>query len=703
MNLLALALLAAPALIQDTLQKPITFEIRASRLSVLVPQLAAKTGLALEISPLVANEVLVVSAKEVPLKTLLDKIATTASAEWRQEGDVLKLHPAAAARNREANEEVARRLAEVKKSIADRVKALQPSKPAQGGDDEMEMGDGPSDKSITLLLRGIDPAPIAQLNGSDRVVYSTAPNAMQRRMGADAGAIIQAMVSEHNATVGNVPQVDPTGELDKMPDFVKKMIARQTRKITDAHKALLIVSKTGIGMFDMTQVELRIYDQLGKVAFSVNSSLGSMFAGFNIPMPGKPAKPAPAKQTPIVYSEDSTTLLEGFQGLITGGGSKLPTPLMEKLSRPDLTDPLSYMATDELLALTKTKGKALVANVPDEMMGSMNMIVPGAKQTVETFEADLKSGSDVLMAETEGWLIIKPSRPTQSRSNRTDRVALTTLIKAAKAKNMPSLDDVAAYALTSPSPMKDGVGMLFAMALVPGMFQQGISGMTNWDALRFYGTLSPTQRQGASLPVNVMTPVQQSLWRKIAFGGSTPIRTGANKGDDPFMMAMAMGIGGGGEDYREEPTELMPNGLPPSAVLQFGRTSQPMASPAPGSVAGGMGLNMGVLGVDEIAMLKMFKEDPNMAAMAGYMPTLDKLRIGERGVITMTLQLPQEAYIAETLYDNKLPENAPVAAYSDLPPAFQKLVAERLEVLKKSPFGSLGLMMGGMGRGPIKP
>jgi hypothetical protein len=395
-----------------------------------------------------------------------------------------------------------------------------------------------------------------------------------------------------------------------------------------------------------------------------------------------------------------------FQGVsFSGGAMKLEPKLMERLRRPDLTDPLAYMATDELFSLAKVRGKALVANVPDQMMGSINMLVPGGKQTIETFEEDLKKGDDVLLAETDGWLVVKPAKPTEARANRTDRLALATLIKAAVEKNVPTLDDVAAYSLTSPSPMTDGVGMLFAMVLVPGMFHQGINGMTNWDVLRFYGTLSPTQKQAATqglrLPFNAMTPYQQSIWRKVAFGTGAPIQTAERKSEDmPFAFAMAMG--GGGDDYREEATELMPNGLPPAAVVQFGRVMQPMASPASSGSASTMGF-MGVLGPDELALIKLFKDDPNMAAMSGFMPALDKLRLGERGVVSLTLHLPQEAFIKETLYDNKLPSNGPVVAMADLPPGFQKLVAERLEALKKSPFGSIGALMGGMGRGPIKP
>jgi hypothetical protein len=560
------------------------------------------------------------------------------------------------------------------------------------------------DRAIALLLRGIDPAPIALMNGGERIVYATSPTAMQRPLPANAGQVISQLVAQHNAQIAKIPEGQDMGELEKMPDFVKNMVKQRTKKIENAQKALLIVSNPSFGLFSATQIELRLYDGQGKVVFNGNSMLGNSMMEMAAMMDPTKQKKAVGKSTPITYSEDSKAMMSGLQGASFGGGGemKLDAKLADKLRRPDLNDPLSYMATDEFFSLAKLKGKALVANVPDTLMGSINTLVPGGKQTVEDFEADLQKGDTVTYSETDGWIVAKPAKPTESRANRTDRLALTALMAATVKKGLPSLDDIAAYSLTSPSPMQDGLGMLFAMVLVPGMFQQGLDGMTNWDALRFYGTLSPTQKQtalkGGAFVFGQLSPQQQGLWRKLAFGANSRIRLAGEKSEDlPFAFALAM-MGGGANDFRQEPTELLPNGIPPQAQLGFNVTTQPIASPSGNSIG-----FLGVLGPDELALMKMFKEDPNMSAVSGFMPSMEKLKVGERSVIAMTLQLPQEAFIKETLNDNRMPPDAPVASMSNLPEPFQKLIAERLEVLKKSPFGSIGAMMGGMGRGPIKP
>ena len=696
MTLLALAMLAAA---QDALQKPVTFEARASRASVLIPQLAKAAGLQMEVNPQIANEVILVSAKDVPLKTLMDKIASVTSGEWRADGEIYRLQPSNVARNRESSEEAALRLTTARKAVAELVKRVDSQKGTPG-----EAGN-PDERAIALLLRGVDVTPIAALNGGERLVFATSPTAMQRPLPANAGQVVAQLVTQHNAQIAKMPQMEGMAEMEKMPDFVKEMMKQRTKKIENAQKALLVISKPSIGIVSMTQCELRIYDGQGKIAYTANSMLGnSMMEVAAMMNPANPAKPAkPGKQTPITYSEDSKAMLGGMQGATFGGAEfKLDPKLLDRLHRPDLYDPLSYMATDEFLSLSKQKGKALVANVPDAMMGSINTLVPGGKQTVEDFEADLQKGETVSYSETEGWIVAKPAKPTESRANRTDRAALATLIAASLKKGIPSLDDVAAYSLTSPSPMEDGVGMLFAMVLVPGMIQQGLEGMTNWDALRFYGTLSTTQKatalRGGTFAMGQLGPQQQGLWRKLAFGANSRIRLASDKAEDmPFAFALAMMTGGTG-DFRQEPTELLPNGIPGQAQLTFNVTTQPIASPAGNTIG-----FMGVLGPDELAIMKMFKEDPNMAAVAGFMPSMEKLKIGERSVISMTVQLPQEAYLKETLHDNRMPANAPVASLANLPEGFQKLIAERLELIKKSPFGSIGALMGGMGRGPIKP
>jgi hypothetical protein len=56
--------------------------------------------------------------------------------------------------------------------------------------------------------------------------------------------------------------------------------------------------------------------------------------------------------------------------------------------------------------------------------------------------------------------------------------------------------------------------------------------------------------------------------------------------------------------------------------------------------------------------------------------------------------------IKQSLLDHHFPNNALIVAENNLPADFQKQIADRLEALKKTPFGNMGAMFGGE---PVHP
>jgi hypothetical protein len=678
----------------------IDFESRAAPVATVVAALAKAQDVKLEVSPNVGNEIIVVHANGVTLQSVLDKIALVSSAEWQRDGEVTKLVASTVARSREASEERTQRLNRLRKSLADRLKA-RTSSTSEGEDSDEEMDDVIQSYSpVDELLKGIDLTAIAAMNAGDRIVYATNPTAMQRRLPSNTPAIVQTIVTQHNASI---PEQTENNEelsqyLEKMPPSVRKMIERQQKPVGNPSKALFVVSAQAFTSMQMVSAELRLYDAEGNVILSQPTYLD-----FEMPTVPKPTKAgnSPVTSTPITYSEDSKALLAGFQGSPTSGMKMNVSPeLRAKLMQPDVYDPLSFTATDELLSVAAHKKKSLVANVSDAMMDTPNMMVPGSKATVEEVEASLAAGDESTITETEGWVVIRPTHPATSRTDRTDRVALANLVQAAKTKALPTLDEICAFAVTSPSPMQNGVGRFYAIYFVPGMMSMGMGGITDWDAFKFYGTLGPSQKsslsRGQTLAVGAMSGMQKNLWSKMVFGASSHISAGTPKiPEDPFEGMMSMGMMGMNTDsYLQEPTELMPNGLPPGAFLQFNTQLEPIANPVD---AGDQMLGaMGALGPSEIALLKMFTDDPNLAAISSQMPQIGQVRIGERTIIQMNLILPKNNYASQTLNDNKIGNGAPVA-FNDLPADFKAIIEKRTAALKASPMGELGALMGTLG------
>lgn len=684
----------------------VSFTARAAPVGQVVADLAKQTNVALAVSPGIARETILVKADGVPLQTLLDKIAIAMSAEWQTDGDTRKLVASMVARNREAIEQRNAKLAALRKSLADQMKS-QPTSPgtAKGDDDSPEV------PAINRLLQGIDLTPIAAMGPGDRIVYATSPNQMQRRLPSNTPQLVAEIVKQHNAGVARMSdgKSDEMAQLDQMPDFIKKMMEQQMKPVGTPAKALLIVSNQSYGIFQTNSVNLCLYDADGNTIMTQPTSLndnGAM-ARFAEEMNPDKAKKA-AKSTPITYSPDSKALLEQLQGSPMSGMQMHITPeLREKLMHPEVIDPLAYTATDELLSLAASKKKAMVACMGDSMMESINMMVPNSKQSVEGFEDSLKTSAN--LTETDGWMVVKPAHPVDERQNFTDRQALATLLKATAAKGVPSLDDIATFAQSAPSPMTNQVGQFYGMFFIPGLVSQGMTGITNWDAIRFYGSLTGSQRanlgQEGKLAIGAMTGAQRALWSRMVFGATPNIHTGEPVEGDPFsdMMSAVMGsMMGMSTSYKEEPTELLPNGLTNDVYLQVRTNTEPFASPV-GSDGSTPIAAMSVLGPSEVAMMSMFTDDATFgAAAAEAMPKIGNVKVGQRIQYKMYLVLPENSYVQQTLDDNRLPADAPVVAFDALPSDFQAIVAKRKEALKKGPLGQIQGMMGafgGMGRG----
>jgi len=187
----ALVTLAYSASAQDT-SVHVSYTTRAARAVRVLADLAQISKVDLKVSPQTANDVLVISVKDVALADVMSRIAVATSGEWKQEGSSFMLIGSTAQRRKEENLESERRVIAVRKSIADRAKLLEEKpepakKGATGGKGDLkagsdvevnpfgQMGGSPDEKVITRLLLLIDPTVLANTGPGDRIVFSTEP------------------------------------------------------------------------------------------------------------------------------------------------------------------------------------------------------------------------------------------------------------------------------------------------------------------------------------------------------------------------------------------------------------------------------------------------------------------------------------------------------------------------------------------------
>lgn len=752
--LVSLLMAAGLAAGQNT-SAPVTFSTRAARASQVVKALGALAKVDLQVSPQTENEVLVVSVKDVPLIDVMTRIATVASGEWKREGSVYRLVASQTVRNLEQRDETAKRIALIRKGIESRItneektekrmaklaadaaaksKSISKveAKPTKKSGEEENKADedqaaAPNaaydEHAITELLKEIDPSVLAQVDAGDRIVFSTEPTRTQRSLGQNATEVVNEFIQKHDSTVTATPP-DVTEQLsglsDQQAEMIKQMMKRQMSKIGQASKALLIASSSPMAIFGISnsiQLELRIYDSKGGVAFSGTSTLETDENDFMAKVraqaeeaaeaaaagksPADALKPTvpPAKSTPIELSEDSKALEEAAGGMKGDKFSmKLGQDLRKKLFSPSIYDPLSFIETDEILAYAKLKGKPLVANLPDQAFGSITTGIGGEKKSLEAYAEEIDKGTVMTSVKDESFTVIKPAFPAKSRVDRLDRVALTTLMQAAREKGVPSLEDLCAYAQVAPNPAQGGVGQTYVMLFVPGAISMGLEGMTSWDMLRFYGQLSPEMRaslsNGGKLAISGLTPSQRSLVERMTYGSESQLTVeepGKKSDDTPFWMRMA-GIGMG-TDYKTEPTEVVPNGLPADGFLDLRDTSEPFAAPIADQDTATLGI-MGVLGPEELGLFKMFRSMAGAEQISAMMPKFDKLHVGERTLLNFSFHLAPQVSMKQTLKDHHLSKDGTVYSEDNLPSDLQKKVAQREEEYKKSPMGAIGSFMG---------
>jgi hypothetical protein len=166
------------------------------------------------------------------------------------------------------------------------------------------------------------------------------------------------------------------------------------------------------------------------------------------------------------------------------------------------------------------------------------------------------------------------------------------------------------------------------------------------------------------------------------------------------MTSMSRFTGGNDNDYRTEPTEIMPNGLPSDGFVSVNFSSEPVAQPQTMSTDLGRG---SVLGPMELGMFKYFKEDPNMAQIGGQMPTFDDMKVGTRSIYDFSFNVAPQVSQKGSLHDDKIAKDAQTFKMGSLPSDFQKRIDDFAAMMKKNPlWGAIG-RMGGLGQRAMPP
>jgi hypothetical protein len=718
-------------------QEAFSYQTGAKRADLVVQEIAQKLGTPLATTDDAKKHYLIIAVTDVDSEAVLTRVAKVTSSKWTDVNGVRTLVIDEAVRRTEKAEIDAKRVEEFKKAQAEFKKRLD-AKPFDfeklGEDEDVPDDyvwpyDTPAEKALAELVLMIDPREAARISDNGRVVFSTLPNRMQRPMNsAQATRILAALVADHNKWA--VERIKELEEQKKemvgdpeMAQYLAMFGEDEKPKLFDGapSKALLVI-ESGSEFFDWgggeLTVELKIYDRKGGVVIQesapINSRVSQMMDEYEIGPDGEYTKKVPDEQKNqeikpedrvIVEFSAKTKQLAAMEGM-NDMTLNLPDTLLAVLRDPVENDPLGFHHTDILHAVAKHKKLDVVANLSDtDMFESFQMGPASEGVTVGTAYNSLKDEDVSNVEEKDGWLVISPKDPNKARETRLDRASLKRFIDVLTREGTATLDSLSQFALDSPSPMENGTSMIYLLAFAPNSIQGILGDTMDWPMLRFYATLSPQQktglRQNGRITFGQLTQRSRDVLTKMAFGSNARIKPADKMADSakmPFFMELMGGMFGGrqAKDFTEEPTEVMPNGLPGDGFVTAIVTNEPVARPAGEKAM--MFMMFGTLSADELAMFEIMKSSSAMqeAGEAGEMFDLPKqVRLGSREKLNFQFWLSPAAGITKTLMDDTVSKDAQTISLDNLPAEFKALIEQRKKAIMASPFGKL--MTSGIG------
>ncbi len=663
---------------------PVTLTNAGALLEVLVPLLAKESGASLVVSEQMRPEVVAVHVEGVTLDQVLTRIAQATEGTWERSSDRWILVPDNDARESARRARRARNL-QVLGEILDRRLNPKPRSPEETDEQYKARLPEPTSVAVAKLIAQVGLPALLDIPDDGRVVYSTNPTAMQRAFTPNREAIA-SLISKNDRRV---------------TEYQNTALAPYNRRLEGPPAKILLTFLASSEAGDLTIfASVKIVDAHGRIVISESSFLDKDDSEhFDVVKFEREAKARRAikddsqKLATTALTKNYFRHLRGFQP-----SSEDDKELFRILSHPVEHELLSYLVGDYLIQVAKLRRLALIAHLPDS---SANVAV-GETATVNTFLTRMESWGGVDIKSDAGFMTAAPKDGDESRAQRLDRRATLELLKSIDG-GLISLSDLSEFALKAPSRgFSDRFPMHQLSVLAPLMAQTDYVGL-DLAVLKLYGSLSVAQRDaledGRPLALSNVSPLQLSFARKLVYGDFGHVVVGGEtQEDEATELLLHMGMLGSGvgvfgvRDIRQEPTELVPNGLA-SAFLQATVTKDVIFQTVSTDVSRRALMNSVLTPEGMMLMQRLEHELP--ADFARDYPDFKKFRIGHLKRMDIRLHLAPQVSIPATLYDFGVPRTNPQLTLDTLP----KDVVARLAVARER-VAKLNLEVGATRRVP---
>lgn len=196
------------------------------------------------------------------------------------------------------------------------------------------------------------------------------------------------------------------------------------------------------------------------------------------------------------------------------------------------------------------------------------------------------------------------------------------------------------------------------------------------NVLRLYGSLTPPQRQAlqqdGKLAYGSLSPRQLTYIERLAFLEHirVDLRPGGMTTEDVHHLLNGI---------LQEPTELVPNGLPGSGHFTLKSSTEEVVFAYPRA----SGYNIMTMTPRELGFQLQMRQNPAAFPGAEQMPELNAFRMGSRQNLAFTFDLTERAFVSEKLTDSRLNANHKLVTFAELPEAIRKAVEEAIGGMKE--------------------
>lgn len=485
----------------------ITYTTRAEPLSRALADISAAAKKKLICSNDIENEPIILKLNQVPLKTVMDKIALVTAGEWVQQSDGPLLQ-----RGKEADAEHHQAL----KSRADDLEAAIDKELAANTDLQIADQDaadrvfatnqkdlngisllfyGRAQRLILQIVKKIDPSEIVDVPDGTRLVWSNKPNANQKQL-PEVDDLVSAFIDSQNLLDNAIPR-------SSLPDSTKKMLEQHFSPASG--NPSLIIFSIDYGMSSNHSASLNLYDDSGDLIAGYAANISG---GFDFTSHRKKEQAVRQKaEQGIRLGPQAEEIVPYILSPTIRPSRPLSDEVQNLLATPTTADPLS-IATSDLVLGFADQDNVNVAYIPTDLGESWAYIASrGGLADLPLFEQVLQRANETQVTEDDAWMIGKPTDPIAATQERISRPALETFVKQMLDKKYVDTYDIADLA-QSGTMITQPVLATYDVQVLVGTNTQLWGWRSDWDIKAFLATLNGDQRNAAAQGTLTLDPSQ---------------------------------------------------------------------------------------------------------------------------------------------------------------------------------------------------